>query len=134
MELTKEQLERIEENRQRAQRIRESKKGNYPKDNDELFFIDTLDEEAPRCCLCTSLELDSLLLKEFGVHVCTTCKDSHPERFGLVIKTEARERYLLTEEELSDRTVLPCISRPNPHKSTWSDMQLYLREQVLEHL
>lgn len=28
--------------------------------------------------------------------------------------------------------MMPFVSRPNPHRSTWSSMQLFLREQVYE--
>lgn len=42
----------------------------------------------------------------------------------------AKQDYLLTDEELSDHTVLPCMTKPNPHKATWSEMQLYLSAQV----
>ena len=35
----------------------------------------------------------------------------------------------MTEGELND-PVLKHISKPNPHKSTWSDMKLFLRMQV----
>ncbi|CAG8547480.1 13308_t:CDS:2 [Acaulospora colombiana] len=45
-----------------------------------------------------------------------------------------KERALDPEEpaELNDMEVLPHLSRPNPHQSTWNDMMLYLREQVEE--
>ena len=48
-------------------------------------------------------------------------------------KTEAREDYLLTDPELKDVDLLPRLERPNPHKSTWNNMQLYLRYQVEEY-
>ena len=47
-------------------------------------------------------------------------------------KTDVRDQFLLTDEELRDGNVLPSVSIPNPRKSTWSNMQLYLREQVVE--
>lgn len=36
-------------------------------------------------------------------------------------------------EELKDEEILPHLDRPNPHKSTWNSMQLYLRAQVEEY-
>lgn len=33
-------------------------------------------------------------------------------------------------EELRDVDILPHLSRPNPHKSHWHDMMLFLRYQV----
>lgn len=32
--------------------------------------------------------------------------------------------------ELKDEELLPHWSKPNPHKSTWNDMMLYVREMV----
>ncbi|EIE83484.1 hypothetical protein RO3G_08189 [Rhizopus delemar RA 99-880] len=32
--------------------------------------------------------------------------------------------------ELKDTELLPHWSKPNPHKSTWNDMMLYVREMV----
>ena len=37
----------------------------------------------------------------------------------------------MTDEELGDET-LPHVLRANPHKSSWSDMKLFLRCQVEE--
>lgn len=34
--------------------------------------------------------------------------------------------------ELKDEELLPHIEQPNPHKSTWSNMMLYVRYQVEE--
>lgn len=38
--------------------------------------------------------------------------------------------YLLTDEELRDEQRMPHWERPNPRKSTYARMKLYLREQV----
>lgn len=35
--------------------------------------------------------------------------------------------------ELKDKDLLPHLSRPNPHKSHWHDMMLFLRFQVEEY-
>lgn len=32
--------------------------------------------------------------------------------------------------ELKDPELLPHLSKPNPHKSTYNDMMLYVREMV----
>lgn len=48
----------------------------------------------------------------------------------MITKSTAKEMYLLTDEELRDAAVLPSITKPNPHKSSWSDMHLYLQCQV----
>lgn len=39
--------------------------------------------------------------------------------------------YLLAE--LRDEELLPRLERPNPHKSTWNNMMLYLRFQIEEY-
>ena len=35
--------------------------------------------------------------------------------------------------ELKDESLLPHLERPNPHKSNWNNMQLFLRFQVEEY-
>ncbi|CAG8434495.1 15528_t:CDS:2 [Funneliformis mosseae] len=63
--------------------------------------------ENPKCKECHSLELDNLFRKTFKVNVCK-------------------------KSELKDVEVLPHLSKPNPHKATWNNMMLFLREQVEE--
>ncbi|KNE62347.1 DNA repair protein [Allomyces macrogynus ATCC 38327] len=53
-----------------------------------------------------------------------------PDKYALLTKTEVREDYLLTEEELRDNDRLPVWRKPNPKKNTYHDMWLYLREHV----
>lgn len=36
----------------------------------------------------------------------------------------------MTDPELRDEDLLPHLLRPNPHASTYSNMMLFLREQV----
>ncbi|KXS21382.1 DNA repair protein [Gonapodya prolifera JEL478] len=86
--------------------------------------------ENPRCKDCDSMELDRIFQKFFHVNVCRNCRQSKPEKYSLLTKTECREDYLLTESELRDAEKLPTWEKPNPHKNTWSNMFLYLREQV----
>ena len=33
---------------------------------------------------------------------------------------------------MNDAEVLPHLSRPNPHRATWNNMMLFVREQVEE--
>ncbi|KAJ1990735.1 DNA repair protein rad14 [Dimargaris cristalligena] len=41
------------------------------------------------------------------------------------------EKILVEDlQELRDREILPCWEKPNPRKSTWNNMMLYVREQV----
>lgn len=89
--------------------------------------------EQKKCKECGSLEIDWKWDEVFGTQVCAACKDKVPERYSLLTKTEAKEDYLLTDPELKDAALLPHLAKPNPHKSTWNDMMLYLRYQVEEY-
>ena len=67
----------------------------------------------------------------------------------MLTKTEAKDDYLLTDRkcffsfrgkycsyvtaELKDPELLPHLNKPNPHKSHWHDMMLFLRYQVEEY-
>ncbi|KAJ1980201.1 DNA repair protein rad14 [Dimargaris verticillata] len=85
---------------------------------------------APKCRECGSLDVDPLFFKIFTLTVCPACKQAHPEKYSLITKTEAKQDYLLTDEELRDAAILPHWEKPNPRKSTWNNMMLYVREQV----
>ncbi|KAI1424795.1 XPA protein C-terminus-domain-containing protein [Xylaria sp. FL1777] len=89
------------------------------------------DEKARKKCReCATLEIDFVWDEVFGCAVCNACKEKYPEKYSLLTKTECREDYLLTDPELRDSDLLPHLSRPNPHKSHWHDMMLFLRYQV----
>ncbi|KAG9234599.1 XPA protein C-terminus-domain-containing protein [Amylocarpus encephaloides] len=86
--------------------------------------------EREKCRECKGMEIDWVWLEVFGVAVCGKCKDKWPERYSLLTKTEAKDDYLLTDSELKDPDLLPHLNKPNPHKSHWHDMMLFLRFQV----
>ena len=90
-------------------------------------------EDSKVCRECGSLEIDWKWEEALGCAICTPCKEKYPERYSLLTKTEAKEDYLLTDPELKDDELLPHLERPNPHKSTWNNMMLYLRYQVEEY-
>lgn len=48
-----------------------------------------LDRE--KCCVCSSIEVDEEMRANYGVNVCPNCRIKYPARFGLIVKTEARE-------------------------------------------
>ncbi|KAG0327263.1 hypothetical protein BGZ99_008024 [Dissophora globulifera] len=77
-------------------------------------------------------DLDFQLLRHFHVPVCIGCRDTQPEKYSLLTKTECRMDYLLTDPELRDTELFPFWERPNPRKATWNNMMLYLRCQVEE--
>ena len=87
----------------------------------------------PSCCRhCGTMTLDVELYTHYRVLVCTDCRQANPEQYTLLTKTEAKEDYLLTDEELRDAEKMPHWDRPNPRKSTYARMKLYLRCQVEE--
>ncbi|KAJ2704815.1 DNA repair protein rad14 [Coemansia sp. IMI 203386] len=87
-------------------------------------------EECPMCTECGSLDLDMIYLKVFKVYVCKSCTETVPDKYSLLTKTEAKDDYLLTDDELRDRALFPVWEKPNPHKSTWNNMLLYLRQHL----
>ena len=91
------------------------------------------DEHTSACRECGILEVDWKWVDIFKIAVCNNCKEKFPEKYSLLTKSEAREDYLLTDPELKDENLLPHLERPNPHKSTWATMFLYLRCQVEEY-
>ncbi|KAH8678185.1 XPA protein C-terminus-domain-containing protein [Xylariales sp. PMI_506] len=97
--------------------------------------LSVLQDEAERkkCRECGSLEIDFVWEEVFHCNVCNKCKEAHPDKYSLLTKTECKEDYLLTDPELRDPELLPHLARPNPHKSHWHDMMLFLRFQVEEY-
>lgn len=97
------------------------------------------EEEAPRkradsdslllpvtevCAYCGSAPVLDEIKKCFGILVCGRCNRT---KIKLITKTKCREYYLLTEEEMRQ---FRCMSRPNPHRGGWNDMQLYVEEEI----
>lgn len=85
----------------------------------------------PVCEMCGSSDIMyEPFLRVFNVCVCRSCEREHAERYSLLTKTEVKEDYLLTDAELADAELLPHLLKKNPHKSTYSNMMLFLRGQV----
>ncbi|MBW0467615.1 hypothetical protein O181_007330 [Austropuccinia psidii MF-1] len=116
------QRQQIEE--LKKQRLKQAEKYN----REPVFSLDK--NQNPRCNVCGKIELDFQIFQVFGVPVCLKCRNEYPERFSLLTKTECKEDYLLTDPELKDSELLPHLLKPNPHQSTYSNMMLFLREQV----
>lgn len=85
-----------------------------------------------KCFECGTENLDFKLYNVFKCRVCKICARSKPEKYSLLTKTECKEDYLLTDPELRDTELLPHWDRPNPYKSTFTNMMLYLRYQAEE--
>ncbi|PMD17788.1 DNA repair protein [Hyaloscypha hepaticicola] len=90
-------------------------------------------DKSKKCRECGSLEIDWQWEEVFKCAVCSRCKEKFPDRYSLLTKTEAKDDYLLTDPELKDEELLPHLNKPNPHKSHWHDMMLFLRYQVEEY-
>ncbi|KAI5965110.1 RAD14 [Candida theae] len=113
--------ETLQEWKDKQKELEQLKKAAPPID------IDT----APKCFECGSLDIDLNLYSNFRkVRACRSCIRKMPEKYSLLVKTECKEDYLLTEPELQDLSLLPRIEKPNPHG--YSRMQLFLRFQVEE--
>ncbi|KAJ1731019.1 DNA repair protein rad14 [Coemansia biformis] len=96
---------------------------------DDISF-DSGPDDSQACCECQSADLDVVYLKIFKTMVCKSCIEGMPDRYSLLTKTEAKDDYLLTDSELRDRELFPVWEKPNPHKSTWNNMLLYLRRDL----
>ncbi|KAI6790915.1 DNA repair protein [Hortaea werneckii] len=117
------------ERQQLQRRLRDTRQGPY---EPGLSVLDKR-EITKKCRECGSLEIDWQWDDTLQCQICYTCKEKYPEKYSLLTKTEAKEDYLLTDPELRDETLLPRLEKPNPHKSTWNNMMLYLRYQVEEY-
>ncbi|RDW88006.1 DNA repair protein [Coleophoma cylindrospora] len=95
--------------------------------------LSVLGKSGLKCRECGSLEIDWQWEEVFKCAVCSSCKEKLPEKYSLLTKTEAKDDYLLTDPELKDPELLPHLNKPNPHKSHWHDMMLFLRFQVEEY-
>lgn len=90
-------------------------------------------EENELCSVCNdSFELDEDIKHDFKFNVCSGCKKNSGNRFQFITKTDVKKEYLLVDDDLNDENVLPHIEKPNPLKSHWNTMFLFLRYQVQE--
>lgn len=118
------------ERTQLLKKLREQKAGPY---EPGINALGKAEAATKKCHECGSLEIDWKWDEIFGCQVCNSCKEKVPEKYSLLTKTEAKEDYLLTDPELRDEKLLPHLEKPNPHKSTWNNMMLFLRYQVEEY-
>ncbi|KAI9502276.1 DNA repair protein rad14 [Coemansia spiralis] len=116
--------------------LEEEKQADSPEKKRKLIMLDeipydpSIHGDNPKCCECDSLDLEVTYLKVFSVKVCKPCIEQIPDKYSLLTKTEAKQDYLLTDGELRDRKLFPVWEKPNPHKSTWNNMLLYLRRDL----
>nr|POE76177.1 dna repair protein rad14 [Quercus suber] len=117
------------ERQQLARKLRTARAGPY----EPGLSVLAKPSQVKTCAECGTREIDWAWEEVLHCAVCNSCKERLPEKYSLLTKTEAREDYLLTEPELKDEQLLPHLEKPNPHKSNWHPMYLYLRCQVEEY-
>jgi DNA repair protein len=85
-------------------------------------------------CALASQPQGTKLQKQFGEDVCDLCRDVHYDlKYCCVTKTEAKEEYLLRDEDLeAEFGGLRCVERKNKRHESWSAVKLYLLAQVEE--
>lgn len=83
-------------------------------------------DSADKCIFCGEVLLNCEIKRLFQMNVCSGCSW---EKLKFITKTRCIQEYLLTVDELKHFSYL---SRPNPHKGTWNDMQLFLEDQIKE--
>ncbi|KAM0675821.1 DNA repair protein rad14 [Gurleya vavrai] len=90
----------------------------------EEIFVDHPIEKNKKCCYCSSVPIDSEIFNVFNRKVCKKCKF---DKLKLITKTTCKDNFLLCDEELKD---FKYLTRPNPHKGTWNNMNLYLEDEI----
>ena len=105
------------------QRARRSLYENAPPPEDLSVAI--------KCQEChINIEMDPILDDVFKLHVCKQCAKAYPQKYSLLTKTECKEDYFLTEDELADQELFHRLEKPNPHSGTFARMQLFVRCEV----
>ncbi|CAL9733327.1 DNA repair protein Rad14p [Monosporozyma servazzii] len=86
---------------------------------------------AIKCQEChINIEMDPILDDVFKLHVCKQCAKAYPQKYSLLTKTECKEDYFLTEDELADLDLFHRLEKPNPHSGTFARMQLFVRCEI----
>lgn len=92
---------------------------------EEASFVLPLNKN-PLCSFCSNPRIDLEIKQTFNKKVCFDCKFT---KLHLITKTAVIGDFLLTSDDIKEAKYL---SRPNPKKGTWSDMQLFLLEEIEE--
>lgn len=121
MELSEEQLRRMEENKQRAIAIRLLRNSEERKDNSDVCQFISANS-------CKSESVDPLLKEVFNENVCSICKLKSND-FDLITKSEVQASYLIPEDTIK---TMKFTTKTNKHNSHWAPMHLYLRKHAKE--
>lgn len=119
MDLTSEQIQRIEDNKARALNILRHKQEQLKQTSDLLCW--NVEQ-------CKSENIDQSLYETFDERICSVCKVKSNE-YDLISKGEACSTYLVTDDAM---TTLKFKTRNNPHHANWTPMKLYLRKHVID--
>lgn len=89
-----------------------------------------IDDDRLICEDCCKEFVESVFFDKLGEMICNTCR-LNEEKYPLISKTAAREKYLLNGDDIEKREPpLKHISRKNPYNQSWSGMKLYLESHV----
>jgi len=95
---------------------------------DQLLYL-----PPPTCFLCHATnynrQFDENILSSYKLRVCTVCKNDRREKFQEITTTQAKTRYLVSDNVLRQ---LPFVERSNPRNSHFRPMKLYLTYLVEE--
>jgi hypothetical protein len=80
-----------------------------------------------KCCDCDSKEMVRKD-KARSIYLCSKCSESL--KYKLMCKTDIKNTYFISEEELDDRG---CECYIVPRRRGWSDMTLYALSDVLQY-
>eukprot|EP00898_Chlorokybus_atmophyticus_P007093 jgi/Chlat1/7385/Chrsp6S07421 len=80
------------------------------------------------CENCDNPAVNGEYKEVFGIDVCFGCRRDL-EHYRLVTKSEAKDKWLLTDADLRK---LRFVNKENPRHRDWSAMALYLKKQVME--
>ena len=125
MELTPEQIARMNTNKAKAEELLRKKREEVGAQNIAIHctFLDDCGERP-----CENKSVDKELYEAFQVQVCSVCK-LQTDDFDLITKSDAVKSYLVTDDAMS---TLKFKTRDNPHHAGWTPMKLYLRNHVRE--
>ncbi|XP_050403786.1 DNA repair protein complementing XP-A cells homolog [Patella vulgata] len=83
------------------------------------------------CESCDKEFMDSYLYTHFTIAACDSCREKNKDTYNLTTKTDAKNRYLLKDEDFDKREPpLKFIVKKNPNNNRWGDMKLFLESQV----
>ena len=83
-------------------------------------------QKGQKCMFCDNPRIDTEIAQKFKIICCTDCRYT---KLKFITKTACKKEYLLTEEELDQ---FGYLEKPNPHKNSWSNMHLFLQDQIEE--